>query len=245
MNQQTDYRLSHTAPDYGTGYHRMFSDAPYRKYIWETEKRILNELLARYFDKRIENYLDFACGTGRILTHIEPHARQSVGLDLSDSMLEVAAQGVSTSSLLKGDITSEPLLQDERFDLITAFRFFLNAQPQLRDEVMRELAARLADTGYLVFNIHNNTYSLTNAISVLYTAVRYRKRAEFNQMSVAEVRALTAKHGLNIVQIVPYATYPVFHEQKEFAERFVAGFDRKFSHTLWSRYLIYVCEKVR
>ena len=71
----------------------MFSDAPYRKYIWETEKRILNELLARYFDKRIENYLDFACGTGRILAHLEPHARQSVGLDLSESMLEVAAQG--------------------------------------------------------------------------------------------------------------------------------------------------------
>ena len=46
------------------------------------------------------------------------------------------------ATLVEGDLTREPLLGERRFDLVTAFRFFPNAEPALRRDVMAALVRR-------------------------------------------------------------------------------------------------------
>jgi len=241
MESKQDYRYSHSQKGYGKAYHKLFNDNPHRKYLWELEKEYLESIVSRYYKGNIESYLDFACGTGRIIGHLERHTKNPIGLDISKSMLEVAGSHCTMASFIQGDITRENILENERFDLITAFRFFLNAQQPLRSSVMKELSKRLKSGGYLVFNIHNNKTGLTNQISKIYTTLKYLKFIPRNEMSVREVKKLLHDNGLDIVEMIPYATFPVFNEEKKVNETMLRFCDKYMSNSFFSTYIIYVC----
>src|SRR5690606_4357022 len=144
-----DYRSSHLGE--GAGYHERFERHAWRAILWELEREILLDVLARRVPQpRSAPLLDFACGTGRILALLEPHVGEAVGVDVSPSMLAVAEQQVRRATLLRCDLTREPALEGRRFDLITAFRFFPNAEPALRHEAMERLCGLLAPGGLLI-----------------------------------------------------------------------------------------------
>jgi len=135
----TDYRNSHLQPGKGQAYHDKFLNNPYRKMVWELEKRILDEILSTFYKDIKIYHLDFACGTGRILHYLAGRVSCSVGVDLSPSMIEVASRNNKTSEIIQTDITRNDVLGERKFNLITAFRFFPNAQPALRVEAMQAM----------------------------------------------------------------------------------------------------------
>jgi SAM-dependent methyltransferase len=188
----SDYRHSHLAPEKGESYSAMFSHNPYRNMIWEFEKRILDRSLAAFLKNHELYHLDFACGTGRILAHFATRARVSVGIDVSPSMLSVARKNQCRSELFEADLTKNDILGNRKFNLITAFRFFPNAQPSLREDAMRVLIKHLDEDGWLVFNNHNNF------ASIKYRLARLRGRGGFKGMSLTEVHDLLATNGLKI-----------------------------------------------
>jgi SAM-dependent methyltransferase len=59
--------------------------------------------------------LELACGTGAVLEHLQPHY-EVAGADLSDKMLELAAQKVPQARLFQADMTSVSL--GESFDVV-------------------------------------------------------------------------------------------------------------------------------
>ena len=127
--------------------------------IWEKEKQILDALISHWLDSR-KCYLDFACGTGRVLSHLEKRFTESTGIDISEDMLKCASSSVSSSTLICGDLTRDPNLVNGKYDCITAFRFFLHSQQSLRYEAMHVLSEKLRDrNSILIFNIHGNRYS--------------------------------------------------------------------------------------
>jgi len=73
------YRTSHIHPDKGKTYHALFSQSPYRSMVWQFEKQILNNILEEYFKEEEIDHLDFACGTGRILSYLEGKTTTSTG----------------------------------------------------------------------------------------------------------------------------------------------------------------------
>ncbi|MEE9437596.1 MAG: class I SAM-dependent methyltransferase [Saprospiraceae bacterium] len=247
MKDTNDYRNSHTADGYGKSYDALFKDNPYRKYIWDLEKKTLDNIIQEYYNNKVANYLDFACGTGRIVGHLEQYADKPNGVDISAAMLEVAKKNVKLAKLTKADLTTNNVFEGQKFDLITSFRFFLNAQNELRYQVMEQLSKLLTDDGYLIFNIHNNTTGLTNQISKLYTTVKYRKVIERKEMSISEVKKILDKNGLKIEKMYNYATYPIFHEEKPFNQGLVSTVDRLNEKVLGinalSTYIIYLCKK--
>jgi ubiquinone/menaquinone biosynthesis C-methylase UbiE len=198
----TDYRQSHTAAGYGAAYDAKFSANPHRAMMWEFERRVLDDLVRTLFPGGGFRHLDFACGTGRILAHLEPAAADSVGVDVSPDMLQVARGRTVSARLVNADLTRDPVLSGSRFDLVTAFRFFPNAQPALRREAMRALTGVLADDGYLVFNNHLNTAS-----AMLRVAHRLGKATTLG-MSEAEVRAMTHEAGLEVVSVTGIGVMP-------------------------------------
>jgi hypothetical protein len=90
------------------------------------------------------------------------------------------------------------LLAGRTFHLITAFRFFLNAQPELRLEVMRVLAGLLASDGILVFNNHMNRHSVAGYLTRLVNRIR---GGENKTWRIAEMRALVRSAGLVVADV--------------------------------------------
>ena len=206
MMQYQDYRTTHVGPeswakDYDA---KLFAPGSFDAAIWERERQLLDRIVQEHVRRR-ESYLDFACGTARVLSHVERHFRTSVGLDISPTMLQVARERTHTATLVQGDATTDPrVLGGRRFDFVTAFRFFLNAQPPLRDAAMAFLASTLQDgNSRLLFNVHGNRYS-TRALVAAKAKIT---REQFSSMSVGQTIALAARHGLEVVEWYGIGSY--------------------------------------
>lgn len=204
MTSETSYRESHKAK--GLDYQESFENR-HRSMVWRLEQRALDLLLADLFPSGVGSYLDFACGTGRILSYIGTRARSAVGVDISPSMLEVAAQNAPFARLVEADLTSADPLGDEAFDLVSSFRFFPNAEPALRSQAIEAIERHIAPGGYLVFNNHKSRTSLVRRIAHL-----LGREVDPVVMSRDEVTSLLAEVGLEVVRAFPIASLP-FTEQ--------------------------------
>jgi predicted TPR repeat methyltransferase len=206
MMHYQDYRTTHVGPeswakDYDA---KLFAPGSFDAVIWEREQQLLDRIVQQHVP-HANSYLDFACGTGRVLSYVERHFRAPLGLDISATMLAAARERVRTATLVQADATSDPTALDgRRFDFITAFRFFLNAQPSLRDAAMAFLASALRDgDSRLLFNVHGNRYS-TRALLAAKAKIT---REQFASMSVRESIDLAARHGLEVVEWYGIGSY--------------------------------------
>ena len=190
----------HLDPDKGHQYDERYATDRWLGYVSEREAEVLGQLRHTLFGERPVRVLDFACGTGRILATLEQHAAAAIGVDVSESMLAEARRKLKRSQLLRANLIEEPVLAGERFDLITAFRFFVNAEPALRADALRALRPLLAPDGYLVFNDHHNPRSIRWAYTRLATAIRHR-RAEVNYLPVRDCIRLAEAGGFEVVSI--------------------------------------------
>jgi SAM-dependent methyltransferase len=202
-----DYRDSHTGKDRGKLY-----DARYREgadaFYWNLiECPLVVSLFRKLSVRHGKCYLDVACGTGRILEIATPAFDSVTGVDVSESMLAEARRKVPSAKLLQMDIAAEG--QDlGRFDVISLFRFLLNAEPELRDGVLSWISRSLSENGVLIINNHLNSASL------LGLAVRLRNRQlgtrRHNVLSDREVHSVMAKHGFKIVKSIGFGFLPAF-----------------------------------
>ena len=174
--------------------------------IWSIEQ----EFLADFFQRHRANwpecaYLDFACGTGRVISFMEDLVTTSQGIDLSPEMLKIARTKVHRSELICADITTAP--PAGRYDLITAFRFFLNADPGLRSKIMKTLAGHLRDeTSRLVFNNHGNPLSYKAVTWPVHRGRQLLKGRPSvgNYLTDGEIQRLLADAGLEVTERFGY-----------------------------------------
>lgn len=198
VSASPDYRDSHVRDDQVAWYeHGAYAPGSYDDWLWEREKPVLSDVIDRHLGGRDVRFLDFACGTGRILSFLEPRVADATGVDISEKMLALAKSKVERAALICGDVTQDASLLAGPFDLITAFRFFQNAQESLRDQALERLAASLAPDGVLVFNIHGNLWSPRLPS---YLARRFVLRQEIAQLSIGHARQSLARHRLRLVE---------------------------------------------
>ena len=196
------YRESHKYEGKGAEYEAYYQNKTWQKFLWSREREILVRILEKYFMGRNVHLLDFACGTGRITKFLENRVKTSTGVDVSSSMLAVAEEKLKRTELIETDITAENILKPRKFNLITAFRFFLNAEPELRSVAIRALAELLDEDGYLVFNNHQNSGSPW----IRLRHAHYRKKNPegiYNVMSIEQMTNLAKGAGLETVEIYP------------------------------------------
>ncbi len=200
--EESDYRKSHLSKEKGEAYAEAFINKPYRRMVWELEKNILNDILNKFYSNEEISHLDFACGTGRILHFLTNLTATSTGVDLSPSMLAVAQKNNMTAEIIEADLTRNDVLGERKFNLITAFRFFPNAQPELRNEAMQVITKHITANGYIVFNNHMHNGSLK------YRLAKLLGRAKTDGMSNAEVNELIKKHNLEIEGFYHLCVFP-------------------------------------
>ncbi|HEY8648540.1 MAG TPA: methyltransferase domain-containing protein [Candidatus Limnocylindria bacterium] len=187
-------------------YDAMYGGSSYDDAIWEWQRPLVRRMLSSVAERdgRLK-YLDFACGTGRVISAVEDLTTDAIGVDISPLMLARAAERVR-SRLICGDILADPKLVDRDYDVITAFRFFLNTEPEMRLAIMRDLAQRLRDaSSLLIFNVHGSRQSVLTLTSGYR---RLRGWPPLGLMAPAEVRALVAASGLEIRRLAGFGTLP-------------------------------------
>lgn len=210
---KTDYRMSHQSNDVSRVYDEvLYKQGTYDDALWREEQGILTkELALLHAHAASVSLFDFACGTGRILAFLENRVESAVGVDIAEEMLQRARQVVRRARLIKADLTRVDVLLEEEFDLITVFRFFLNAEPTLRDEVMTLLSKKLRnENSLLIFNIHGNLWSHRMFTKAWLWFWGKRLSASTRH----EMEILTRRHSLEVVRwygfgIVPKIVYRV------------------------------------
>jgi predicted TPR repeat methyltransferase len=228
----------------GAEYHETFSPDvnPYRAMAWRLEQAALERVLRRHLPSQQITHLDFACGTGRILEFFAGRVASSTGVDVSASMMKVAREVAPQAELIEADLTQHDVLGERRFDLITAFRFFPNAEPELRQAVFSVLGRHLASAGVLIFNNHKNRDSIRGRL------LRLRARgSSTGTMTHAEVEALLPAAGLRVVEMIPVTTLPLTDKRRLLPTRIVEPLERVLSG--WSALtgvaqdILYVCAR--
>jgi len=204
------YRESHKYKEKGAEYEAYYQNKKWQRFLWSREQEILVKIIEKYFVSKQVNLLDFACGTGRIAEFLENRVKTSTSVDVSASMLAVAKEKLKRTEIIEADITAENILKPRKFNLITAFRFFLNAELELRSAAIKAIVELLDDDGYLVFNNHQNSGSPW--IRLRYA--HYRKKNPegiYNVMSIEQMKNLVEEAGLETIEIYPIG---FFHPPK-------------------------------
>jgi ubiquinone/menaquinone biosynthesis C-methylase UbiE len=127
-----------------------------------------------------------------------------VGVDISEEMLSVAKQRLPDVRLIRQDVTETPL--STKFDVITSFRFFLNAEDGLRKQVLDSIGKMLHDNGHLVANVHINKYSPLGRFYRVRNKLRGTVLA--NTLGWKEFSDILGNSGFSIVDTHWYGYYP-------------------------------------
>ena len=200
--KQGDYKQRIATKQSVDEYISVYADeGSYANLMFEIEREFLQSLPVG------GRYLDFAVGTGRIITVLEERFEQSEGIDISDEMVRVATARVTRAVIRQEDITSVPDT-GMRYDLITAFRFFLNADSGLRQRILPILAMRLRDeSSMLVLNNHGRVCSIKFASFFWekFRAAVLRRPPRQNFLSDTELASLFFAAGLGVRRIHGYS----------------------------------------
>jgi ubiquinone/menaquinone biosynthesis C-methylase UbiE len=218
-----DYRNSHASKNYGLIYSETYKSG-YFSFQWERlEKKILKDIFDEFLSRNPgASYLDFACGTGRILSFAENSFIHTSGVDISEEMLVVAKEVCKKSDLIKLDLTRNFL--DKKFDVITSFRFFLHAQDELKNEALRAIKSHLSQDGILIANIHVNSKSPLGWVYVLRNFL-YRREAAV-VLSANRFCQILKENGFRVEKIIYYSFLPrVGWLFPELYNKFLQSFD--------------------
>ena len=200
MQPTDDYRASHL--ERGTSYDAFLSNVPFDAYMADWEKTHLVSIVRELFPTRAPaRYLDFACGTGRVTETVSPLCGTTVGVDISPSMLKVAQEKVPGASFRLADLTNENP-EIGQFELVTSFRFFGNAQDELRDSALKAIVSRMVSGGYLVINSHRNPRALSSLLDRMTGG-----NAGNMDLHYGKLQALLGRHGLKIKVVRPIGAW--------------------------------------
>ena len=124
------------APEYDDWVYGLGLFAERHRPGWHAERERLEEALAALPPART---LDLACGTGWMTQHLPG---EIVGLDASDSMLEIARERVPHGEFVVGDALSLPF-EDHAFDRLVTGHFYGHLEEPERSRFLGE-ARRVA-----------------------------------------------------------------------------------------------------
>jgi 2-polyprenyl-3-methyl-5-hydroxy-6-metoxy-1,4-benzoquinol methylase len=212
MTYRSVYTDQYQRPDEaGARYERDTSNR-FELAIYDLERRILRDLHTRLLGGASDvRYLDFACGTGRILSVFRDRIGRRVGIDTSAYQLEVAQRKDPAAHLICGNLVTQPeLLAGRRFDLITCFRLLLHLEPEYRVPVLRRIREHLGPSGWLIADNHMNRYSALGLAALFAHKVLRVPRKPFvppgrrgisATLSEAEMRRALGEAGFEVVEV--------------------------------------------
>jgi SAM-dependent methyltransferase len=214
MHAATNYSSRFQDPASVEAYEsKEYGAGSYASLIWQWQRPVLEQVIRdfRRTQKAPVRLLDFACGTGRVLASVEALVEAAEGVDVSENMVALARAKCHKSRFKVGDILSQPGLLENRYAVITAFRFLLNVEPAMRRRVLGKLREVVREPdGLLLVNVHGNSRSLRHP-AIIWRRWREGARptgAMLHEMSPAETKALLQTSGFRIVRQFGFGILP-------------------------------------
>jgi SAM-dependent methyltransferase len=183
----------------GGSYDASLAERPFDAYMSRIEDGWLRESVPALL-RGAGRYLDFACGTGRITAAVAPFAREAVGVDISPTMLAAAQQKCPGVRFVHADLTRQDV-DLGTFDLVTSFRFFGNAQADLREAAMAAIARHVRPGGHLVVNSHRNPHCVGALLQTL------GGHAHGMDLGFGKMKRLLAANGLRVRSVRSIGTW--------------------------------------
>jgi ubiquinone/menaquinone biosynthesis C-methylase UbiE len=234
---RTDYRDCHTSDEAVGAYRDVYAGGYYAAQWRLLEQPLLRQLFNEQRERGANRMLDIACGQGRITLLGAEYFPTVLGVDYSPQMLARAKEsqhdnptGRDTDLQFQvGDVRS--FTADEKFDVVTAFRFFLNAEDDLRIEGLRCVVRNLAPSGVFITNVH---VAASSPLACFYGAAKAARRvlkkpfsSVRNSISLGNFERMLAAEGLRIDRVYRYSLLPrVGSLTDRLAERHIGKIDR-------------------
>jgi ubiquinone/menaquinone biosynthesis C-methylase UbiE len=231
------YRKKYEDSKEASSYSKIFS-SPSEKMISELEILTIRKIVSGL--KNRGNYLDVACGFGRVAIPISEYFDRSFGVDTSNAMLSMFRE--KKIKLVNSDASSMPF-EPGTFDCITCFRFIMNFERDQRMKILEEINRVLNKDGTFICNLHINRYSARGLMTVLRNRITSQKQPN---MSYRQLRSELAKSGFIVkktygIKIIPYYGEKIFADYKKLfrIETILSGSKAKF----FADGYIFVCGK--
>ena len=237
----SDYRTSHLAADCAERFDSHYVYGRGQLYWRAFERPYLERLFARLGREQPGRYLDFACGTGRVLALGAPYFGESVGIDVSPVMLAEARRRASNAQLILADVLQSPP-DVGVFNVISLFRFILSAEASLRDGVLQWLRSVIAPAGTLVVNNHLNRRSAAGVGH----RIRHGWRGEsWTSPDDRDMQAMLGRAGFTIRERFGFGVVPPWRDRWWLPSRPLVQIERLANRSaILQRYAkdrIYVC----
>jgi SAM-dependent methyltransferase len=228
--------------------------------IFQLERALLRELFRRLRSSDPNtSYLDFACGTGRILEVFKDLIRTKVGVDTSEGQLAAAREKVPDAELVHGNLVENPtLLGGRRFSLITSFRLLLNLEPENRVPILRALRELLTADGHLIIDNHMNRYSILGITALFaHKVLRMPKkpnvppgrRGIISTMTESQMREALSAAGLQVAEVHRIFLLPGHKRLQLLPTRWLVRVEASLSRVpavnRLSKNQIYVCRRTQ
>lgn len=205
------FQLKAEVDHYGSLYETGTRDS----LVWDLQKKYLLSALSPWL-ARPSRYLDFACGTGRIVHLVAKEFPDAAvdAVDISAAMVEKARQSISPAEIdwQVGDIVTDDAIALGPYDAISAFRFLLNAEPEVRLDVLRALRRRISPSGLLIVSVQGNRSSLRTLARLKRNAagedIATLSRGMVQQLASASGFEIAAAHGCSVVPDVGHRRLP-------------------------------------
>lgn len=169
----------------------------YEKLEWATKSGYLHSFLDAGRFKKNDVVLDIGTGTGIIAHTISPHVKKTIGIDISQAMLDHAlAHQVSNEIFMKCDARKLPFC-DNKFSKITARMVFHHILENTH-KAMSECYRVLAKDGWMIFS---EGVPPTEYVKNFYTEMFKLKEERLTFMDY-DMKELMEKAGFKILDEV-------------------------------------------
>lgn len=206
---EKNYTKGYFRKNAGRSYDKVVSNR-YELFITTLEEYYLKKTINKYFENK-PKHLDFACGTGRVLKILENNVKSQTGIDTADEMVKEARSKVNATFHV-GNILERKIM-NEKFDLVTSFRLFLNLNEKYRGPILEKLRSYLKDDGLLIVNNHMNRYSLLGfqfffRNKILRHSLKRDGGKIINTMSEYQLRKHLKKEGYKVIKVCRFGFFP-------------------------------------
>lgn len=238
------YRTNHQSKNYGNLYNKTYEDGYYFHQWEKLEKPILKNIFSD-LSCTYKTYCDFACGTGRILSFAEQFFEKTYGVDISSEMAVHAKTRCTKSEIFVEDITKNNI--DLHADVMTSFRFFLNAEPSLREEALQAIRKILNDRGVFICNVHMNRKSILGCVYECINKITGKKL--YNTLTEKEITSVLEKNGFEVERVIWYSYLPRTGWRMAWLSKYLLQpLDKimgklNFLPQKWSQSFILICRK--
>lgn len=143
----------------------------YNKYLTNQAKRYGNFIMSLLNKRGLQTgkIIDIMCGTGNLLVQFENRGWETCGVDISESMLEVAKTNLSKTKLIQSDIIKFNSIDNYQVAVATADALnHLETKEDVKG-VFETVFSLLSNSGYFIFDmntplgIKNNNYYISSS----------------------------------------------------------------------------------